>query len=142
MDSTTIYYFKRQTSNLYLQPVYNRCKFTIQLLWCSHSRPWNTLSWTSSTLNYIIYTNYTLGNHLSFISFRLFPYHTSVGWIYPLQHLYSTRAYFRVGTHSKHSHFQDFHPRNFFQPVFWRKYVHSLYREFISHQVTRGNMLP
>ena len=44
MDSNTIYYFKFQTWNLDLQPVYNRCKLTIQLVWCSNTRPCKTFS--------------------------------------------------------------------------------------------------
>ena len=44
--------------HIHLQPAYNRCKLTIQIVLCSNSRPYNTLSWNSYTLNSSQYTNY------------------------------------------------------------------------------------
>ena len=54
------YYLEFQTWNMDFQPAYNICKFSIQLIWCSDSRPYNTFSWNSSTLNSRLSTNYTL----------------------------------------------------------------------------------
>ena len=57
MDSNTIYYFEFQNWNLDFHPDNNRCKLTIQILSCSNSITYKTLSWTSSTLKSIQYTN-------------------------------------------------------------------------------------
>ena len=50
MNSNTIHYLEFQTWNMYLQPAYNRCKIIIQIILCSISRPYKTLSWTFSIL--------------------------------------------------------------------------------------------
>ena len=44
MNSNTIYYFKFQTWNLALQPAYTIFKLTIQLILCSNTIPYKTLS--------------------------------------------------------------------------------------------------
>ena len=87
MDSNNIYYFEFQICNLDLQQVYNRCKLTIQRLWCSNSRPYKTLSWISYTTKSSQYTNYISRKNLHLVTSK----YTCPGFVFVLQKLWTFR---------------------------------------------------
>ena len=109
---------------IYIVPsetAYNICKLTIQLLWCSKSRPYKHLSLTSYTLKSIKSKKYTLKTNAAYSSFRLWHFHASVKRIYfPLNPL-STRDHCHNNTQI--SNFQDVHPRTSTQLLFPRRGV-------------------
>ena len=103
----TIYIYNYNISMCILLPAYNRCKITIQLLWCSNFKPYKTLSRTSYTMKFI-------QPQATYTSFMLWTFHESGGPIYFSLHPSLTRAHHHNGTCTKLSNFQICIFYNFF----------------------------
>ena len=70
MDSNTIYYFECQTLNLSLQTAQNISKLTIQLLWCSNTKPYKTLSNPIYQRTYLEHILHLVSPHVTYPPFR------------------------------------------------------------------------